>query len=557
MKQFVYIIFFVILIDVSFQNCANPGRPTGGPKDTIPPTLTYSSPANGTLNFDATSLELHFSEDINADKLKQQLIVTPTTNLNFKSIVKRNKLIIKLLTELNDSTTYNFNFANGITDITEKNPAINLSLAFSTGPSIDSMSVEGYVEDLLSKEPAKEYVVGLYPVSDTLNYFTDKPIYFTTTNDSGNYQIKYIKTGNYKIMSFKDDNGNYLLDPDTESHGFLSDTMVLDSATTLRPLRCLLQNVKPLSLINARPVGNYVEVKFNKQIDGYSISPQYHSHIVGENKDIIRLYKPNHVNFNDSLTSILTASDSLGNEVNDTIKYVFLESYRKPSSFSYTHEPTTIEINKYSKLNLTFNKPIESFDSSKIVISADSLLTFIPKLAYNWNENATNSEIIIDLNKQLIDSLISSIAFEDSTATDSSLIAIDKPKTTLSIKLKSGAFISVESDTSSEKSLAIREAQYKPTGVLKVKLTTDKTSFRFQLLNNSNEVVYQKLNSKDLSFPAVKPGEYRIRILIDSNDDGSWSYGNLLKNHEPEEVFIYSDKTSIRENWVVELNISF
>ena len=85
-------------------------------------------------------------------------------------------------------------------------------------------------------------------------------MYFTSSNEAGEYSIEYIKTGTYKILAFEDDNGNLLLDPETEQHGFLEQTIQLDSAITLRPIRCILQNVKPIQLINARPAGPYVEL---------------------------------------------------------------------------------------------------------------------------------------------------------------------------------------------------------------------------------------------------------------------------------------------------------
>ncbi|MBC6411330.1 MAG: Ig-like domain-containing protein, partial [Ekhidna sp.] len=47
------------------------------------------------------------------------------------------KLIVKLEGELKDSTTYNINFADGVVDVTEKNPVENFSIAFSTGDFID------------------------------------------------------------------------------------------------------------------------------------------------------------------------------------------------------------------------------------------------------------------------------------------------------------------------------------------------------------------------------------------------------------------------------------
>ncbi len=555
MKHVLYIISILLIGDLFLTNCANPGRPTGGPKDTIPPTLIYSSPTNGTTNFSNSTIEFEFSEYINADKLKQQLIITPNSDIKYKSIIKRNKLVLKLEGDLQDTTTYNFNFANGVTDITEKNPVINLSLAFSTGPYIDSMSISGSVENLLTKEPGKGYVVGLYPLSDSLDFFTQKPMYFTSANDSGNYKIKYIKTGKYKIISFEDDNGNYLLDPDIEPHGFLSDTIALDSATSLPPIRCLLQNVKPLVLINARPTGRYVEIKFNKQVDFYDITPQTPSNIIGENKDIIRLYKPEAVNYGDSITSYITSSDSLNNTIQDTIKYVFLESNRKPAGFSYSFSKNTIDIKDNPELNLSFNKPIQTFDTTLILLKVDSTYSSIPSFTKQWNQNRTELQLDLKLKSAFVDSLLEAITIADTLIKDSTSSSKNK-KRVLTFNAIKGAFISVENDTTELKNANFKKPQESPKGVLKVTLNTTETHFWFQLLDKNQKVLYQKANETSFSFSAIKPGTYSIRMLIDTNKDGKWSYGNLLNNEEPEEVVIYGEPTSIRENWVVELDIN-
>ncbi len=557
MKQLLYTIIFILIFDLSFQRCANPGRPSGGPKDTIPPTLIYSSPTSGTLNFNESLLELEFSEYINADKLKQQLIITPSTDLNYKAIVKRNKLAIKLEGDLQDSTTYNFNFANGVTDITEKNPAVNLSIAISTGPFIDSMSVKGSVEYLINQEPGKGFVIGLYPLTDSLDVFTDKPMYFTTANDSGNYEINYIKTGNYKIISFEDDNGNFLLDPDNEPHGFLSDTIQLDSATNLPVIRCVLQNIKPLKLINTRSIGSYVEVKFNKTVDSITIEPMNPYNLIGESKDVLRLYKPESINYNDTITSYIQASDSVGNTILDTIKYVFLESNRKPANFTYSFVQNKLELTDKPQIQLSFSKPIDTLIKNKISIQADSLLRLIPTFDYSWNRNNTKVDLTFDITESFIDSLQLSITPTDTVTTDSISLNNSITPSELLLFIEEGAFISVENDSSSEKSTGIRKVIDKPKGVLNVTLDTDLTHYEFQLLNTSNEVVQKISNTSTFSLEAVQPGKYKIRILIDSDKDGTWTYGNLLKNKEPEEVFIYEEQTSIRENWVVELSITF
>lgn len=558
MKHVLQFIIISVIITTAFHRCANPGRPTGGPKDTIPPTLINATPLSGTTNFNDQVIILEFSEYINADKIQQELIITPKTDIRYKSIVKRNRLLLKLNEQLEDSTTYYFNFANGVTDITEKNPVVNLALAFSTGPFIDSMSVKGNIQELLTKDPGKGYVVSLYPYSDTLDYFSDSPMYFTTANDSGNFKLNYIKKGDYKIISFNDDNSNYMLDPETEAYGFISDIIHLDSALTLPTMRSVLQNVKPIALINTRPTGRYVEIKFNKQIDDYQITPAFLQHnIIGDNKDIIRLYKPEQVNYNDSITSYITASDSLGNNVIDTIKYVFLESNRKPSGFSYS-VPASIELNNNPLFTIKFNKPIQSSTSDSIYIKADSIFTFIPSNTFTWNENNTQVNVQVTLNKDsLIKSFEASLPIDTATNDSIQQAPLTRFNRKLELVIGQNSFISVEGDSSTTKTITLEIPKKKPTGSLQLDVDTEYASFNVQLIDKSGRVKYESRNNKKINLPLIKPDTYQIRVLIDTNGDGKWSYGNLLKDEQPEEVFLYSEEISIRENWVVEMSISF
>ena len=151
MKHLVKALVILLIISL-FDRCASSSNPTGGPKDTIPPTLISSVPQAGSKNYKGSTILLEFDEYVNSDKLKQNLIITPTTKIKYKVIPRKTFVEIKLEEPLADSTTYNFNFFKGITDITEKNPAVNLSLPFSTGPTIDSMSISGFVIDHLTEK---------------------------------------------------------------------------------------------------------------------------------------------------------------------------------------------------------------------------------------------------------------------------------------------------------------------------------------------------------------------------------------------------------------------
>lgn len=562
MRRLVFTICCLILLDLLLQQCANPASPTGGPKDTIPPTLTESYPINGTTNFQEQEIILEFSEYVNADKLKQKLIITPKTDVNYKSIVRKNKLIIRFDEPFEDSTTFNLNFSDAVTDITEKNPAVNLSLAFSTGSYIDSMSIRGTIIDLFEQEPVKGYTVGLYPFSDTLDYFKQFPVYFTTTNDSGNFKINYIKTGNYKVLAFEDDNNNVLFDPESEAHGFIADTIRLDSGIILySPIPTLLQNIKPIAFINSRPSGAYVEAKFNKTIHTYSITPDtFPNNLVGENKDAIRFYKPIHINYKDSTEIIVTAKDSLNNLTTDTLKLVFLESNRKPSDLDFNIKAQSTFLTDKQKFEISFNKPIKDLDTSKLVFNKDTSFLYIPTFSYSWNFNKTILLIETDLNK---DSLL--FAYQQSLPADTTLndsISTTKPPVDNQLKsidftAQPNAFVSIEDDSTKTKNISVPFNESTSFGTIKFSLTTDHEKFTLQLLDRSGKVHYQHKDEKIFTFPKIKPSNYIIRVLIDADNNGVWSPGNLLLNKEPEPIYLHPEETSVRENWVLEISLSF
>ena len=60
-KEIFYGLLFIIIYHF-LTSCANPISPTGGPKDTIPPTLVGTIPINKSLNFKDKSISLVFDE---------------------------------------------------------------------------------------------------------------------------------------------------------------------------------------------------------------------------------------------------------------------------------------------------------------------------------------------------------------------------------------------------------------------------------------------------------------------------------------------------------------
>ena len=208
---------FILAISIGliFINCANRGRPEGGPKDETPPKIVKSIPENYSTHFKGDEIEIYFDEYIKIKDLQKQLIISPpmTTQPNITPLGSASKYItIKIFDTLQPNTTYAFNFGNSITDNNEGNPYPFYRYVFSTGDYIDSLAVKGNIVDALLKQPETFVNVALYEVDSTYTdsiIYKEKPKYITNTLDSlTTFSIENIKAGTYKLIALKDNNGD-------------------------------------------------------------------------------------------------------------------------------------------------------------------------------------------------------------------------------------------------------------------------------------------------------------------------------------------------------------
>jgi predicted DNA-binding antitoxin AbrB/MazE fold protein len=569
MKNLLISISVILLCQYLLTNCANPQAPTGGPKDTIPPTLLETQPAIGTMNFTAEEITLEFDEPVKADRLQSSLIITPRQEIKFKTTTKKNRLIIKFDDPFPDSTTITLNFLEGVTDVTENNPAINLSYVFSTGDFLDSLSISGNTFSLMTANPEKEVTVGLYTLTDSLDLQAHKPTYFFKTDEEGDFTISNIKNGRYRLLAFKDENNNLIFEPKEESFGFLADTIQLDSNITNIDIPLQKQNVSELKLISSRINSHYFDIRYSKSLSEIQTTPNF-DYVFDLEKGTLKLYKPVNLQYGDSVQTFLNVKDSLGNAIQDTLYVKFNESSKKKDEFTSTLSPTDKKTLPKLSYQLAFNKPVLTFDSSLIAFVKDSTIS-IPisrNTQFNWNDNRTlltfdykfDTTSYYQLQQELIDSIQSTLP-PDTITIDSSQLkkpGNKQPRLNESVKLEfpKNTFISLEQDTLDTIEKSISFYSQKDLGSIILNLTGFDSTDIVQLIDKKFKVIKELPYSPQITLKSVVPGEYGIRVLIDTNHDGIWSAGNLLKNEEPEEVFVYPEFTSLRANWEINLNIS-
>jgi uncharacterized protein (DUF2141 family) len=537
--------------------CAKQTSPTGGPKDTIPPTLITSRPINQQTNFNQTTIELTFNEQLLLNNPKEQIIINPDTGIPFEAQVKKNNATIKFESPLNPNTTYVINFREAIQDITEKNSVENLKLAFSTGAYIDSIKIEGSVTNLLTSQEIKDATVALYQ-NDTFNIFKHKPTYFTKTDKKGNYQLTNLKPGDYYLYAFDDKNKNLVIESKSEAYGFFAQPISLRSNVTNKISAIIRLDARDLKLTSARPSGTYFNIKTTKNLRTYSLRTQDGRPIYSsfaEDFANIRIY--NTTFLKDSALIRLTAADSLDNQI-DTLFYLkFSTRTTTPEKFQITKSGFRIIQSKgIIKGNIVFNKPLLKINYDSIFYQLDSA-TIVRILPENIELDSINNTLTIfkTYPKELIPNPIT-------TPKTSTTPPIKKPGKITQPKsnsdqqffIASKTFISAELDSSSQLTEPLKPTTIESTGMITANVRTKSSHYIIQLLSKNFEIIKSFPNTPTAIFEDLEPGDYRLRLIIDHNQDGKWTPGNYFKHTEPETVIFYQNEKknqiiSLKANW--------
>ncbi|NDK54859.1 Ig-like domain-containing protein [Pontibacter fetidus] len=524
---------FAVASVLAMASCASVSSPEGGAKDTTPPTLVSSNPKDQQLNVDGKTISLEFDEPVQQNNLQKQLLITPFTDNKYK--IKVNEKVMELLFEkpLQDSTTYIFNFREGIADITEKNIAKGLKLSFSTGSYIDSSRVAGTVVDLMTQQPEKDAIVALYPADDTTNIRKSRPYYQTQTDATGQFKFENIREGNYKIFALLDKNTNSLYDNEAEKIGFLEDPISIKPDTqqvTLRTFR--LDSKKPVSLQRQKLIDR-LAITYSEGIEKVkALNATTKDTILLKalpDGKTIELFKTPKFNGGKVL---VTASDSLGNSTIDTIQVDFGQDYTQRIQgasiklINKTNGTTTYRPGQ--KLTIELQTQVKVTGANPISIMSDSTNGIKLKYPEQITLDKTSTELTFTIPK---------------------LSTRQRPYT---IVLDSTQIVALDGKKLRFPELPITIGEEQGTGSVKGIVNIPAKSFTVQLLDGKYNVVKESKNGRGFQFRDVPPGIYTIRVLIDENNNGKWERGTPDFKKEPEKVMIYPNPIEIRANWELE-----
>ncbi len=540
MRRTYHILLITISCNLLYQ-CARQTQPTGGPKDTDPPELVYANPINGQKNFKGSTIELIFDEAIKLKDPREEILITPSSGAKTKFLAKKNKVTIIPERKWQDSTTYSLAFRGGIQDVNESNPADDLHLAFSTGPTIDSLVLSGSVSEAFKEKIPEKITVALYQ-EDTFDIFKHKPIFFTKTNKQGKFSMQNLKAGKYFIYAFDDKNKNMKADSKTERFGFSANQVNLPENADSIHLVIVHLDTRPMKLTSVRNSNTISTIRFNKPLDSIKLIPERSSIIYtyGDSRSEVIVYKD--FDKTDSILVRVKATDSVYQKLDTAVYVKFTDNKKppekfKPSAWSVDYDATTNQL----VAELTSNKLLLSINYDSIYIQIDTAKYQSIKL-----ENIT------------VDTLLKKVTLK-------TILNIN-PKEKIPnpvLLFGKGAIITIDNDSSKSQDIKIKIPKAEDTGSMSIEINTKEEHFEVQLLTSDLKLIKSFRDLKKYTFAYLKPAEYRIQVIVDQNNNFRWEPGDFYKLQEPEKVILYKSLEKkytipVRANWEIgPLTITF
>ena len=580
----VFILFIVV-------RCAQPGTPGGGPKDTMAPEVLATEPLNGSANFTDNKFVIYFDEFVQLDNITQKVMISPPMDKMPDFKLKGKSLHVKFNDELKENTTYTVYFGDAIADLNEKNPILNFTYIFSTGPTVDSMSITGMVRNSFDLQAVEDVFVMLYKDNnDTLPLdslpLAVKPFYLSKTDVNGDFQLNGLANETFLMFAIIDMNGNYFYDQPGEEIAFLDsiiqpqfidipviDTSILDSLITdfdqLSPdsIEALIDSIYHDSLHASLDKLTKYTLNFfaeddttqrlekaelmQKNILRFSFSrpaDEITMESINFNPDTV-WYKEEFTPNKDTIFWYLKELPFDTLEIvfkhrGDTLEHEYIRvNPRKAFPAGETRKQKKEDEKKKEYFGYSFN-----LQSGILRLNAQPMVTFVSPVADFY----TDSVLLVKGDDSLynpefifIDSMHRKILFP---------IELEESMR-YSIILPDSSFTDWNGYINKGNKMTYSTLSLRDYGVLSLSLKPKiKQPYILQLMTDKEALLKEFYFKNDTSFSIeyLDPGKYLIKLIYDDNGNRKWDTGNYNEKRQPERVFYYQKELTIRGNWEIE-----
>lgn len=603
MKENIFKILSMVAVVMLLAACASIGRPEGGARDELPPVFVRSNPEKGSLNFTGNKVSIYFDENVKMEDVVNKVVVSPVQKQPPSISANGKHLSVEFRDTLLPNATYTIDFSDAIRDLNEGNILDGFAFDFSTGETRDSLAISGMLFEARNLEPAQGVIVGVYSnLSDTA--ITTLPFErIAKTNQYGQFVIQNLAPGTYNVYAVNDLNRDYHWDR-SEDVAFLGrtvepkvegitvtdtlrasngmDSIVMRAGHRYLPNDLLMtwfnENYKSQYLKNnSRIDSTRVAIEFGAPVDTMPVLTLLNTPMSGRRLDEIS--RVDHSTLCDSITYWITEKSVI------SIDTLLVEARYLRTDTLDNISWTTDTLRLLNRERSAFKKSIEKRDKEREKIrkklQEDGRDTvFVDEPVYMTFEPGTrgNQELNLPLYftaSQPIDTIYADkIHFEmrvDTVWRDLGRQNIVRDslnrqlRFTLHHEWAEGQRYKLTIDSAAI--VGIYGNVVKPTTAeFTVKKLEEYSTLRFNLIGipTGEEMIVELLSSQDkpvatskvvdgtAEFTFVSPNTYYARAYVDSNKNGKWDTGSISEQRQPEDVYYYPKKLSVKKNWEIE-----
>lgn len=569
----------VILLSAS---CANRGvGPQGGPKDSLPPSVVSEKPENGTLHYNGDRVEIVFDEFVQLDNITENVIISPPQPHAPEIRAFGKKVLVTFADTLIPNTTYTIDFGNAICDNNEKIPYSGYTFSFSTGDHIDSLGLFGQIINAEDLNPISGISIGLQEILEDSAFETVPFTRLGRSDSLGYFSIQNIRPGKYRVYGLQDNSRDYTYQP---GEGLAFNDIIYEPYARVEALN------DSTEVVYLEP--SDVVLWFFKE----EKTPQYLGRALHEDKHLLRITFAAPVDSLPRLRALRPSEvDSTGQDGNwvnwqehmvlqasarqDTLIYWLTDSaamldtldfeltYRKTDSIyqlywqtdtlrAVYHAPrlnarTQAKLNKQKaeqKLSFKTNarSGFEVYDTLR--------LTAATPLAEIWKDS-------IHLT-QKVDTVIRDIPFElvslDEAKMRYLLVARLEPAKDYTLTIDSAAMTDVFGHVNDRTKTTIKLKSMEDYATLRIHIANAPANLRIQLLDNKDNPVRDKaVVPGGTLFKYLPAASYYMRAYEDKNGDGKWTTGDWTAKRQPEPVYYFPARLTLRANWDFEEHFTY
>lgn len=582
-----------IVFAVLLAACASIGNPEGGPRDYQPPVFVRSTPMPGQTGVTPSRLELYFDENVSLDDAFNKVIISPVQKSTPVVRAGGRRITVELRDTLQPNTTYTIDFADAIRDLNEGNILDGFAIDFATGDSIDSLQISGIVLSARDLEPAQGITVGVTTdMSDTA--FVKSPLQrIARTNQRGQFTIRNLKAGTYRIFAVNDVNRDNCWDRSEDVAFYDLDivpssrpTIVSDTLRSSEGTDSIVERDATLFLPNDVLLTWFNE-DYHAQYIKDSQRPDRRRLFVGmgaphgtlptltlvggpRDGDTDADWALLQANANsDSLTYWIrdpellaidtlrvsvhhSAQDSLSRRVwvNDTINFIYrapkVSKKKKKEEADSLNVPerefATLTVKSqsshevYAPMRIESALPISRIDTTGVYLQqqVDSV----------WKDL-----VLPPLRPDSLNPLLGRVFDYRWDPGAKYRLLVDSAAVT-------SIYDSIHNKALRHEFTIKKLEEYSNLAFTIKPSMVDGHALCFELLNNSDKVmrtVPVDTATGKVVVPYITPGTYYARVFIDANGNGRWDTGNFAERLQPEEVAYFDKKLELKANWDNEL----